>query len=310
MWRHSELLRRIFGIADAEKINHADQNTIGPQIHRHIDLTGGPVNVNVPTGEIFVITGIRPVTITAGQRLLVSVDSKLMYWCSGHAGCNITTGSEALVYTRAREKYNNILQMFRPIIAVEGQIVSFQSEDNTGVVRIEYRVIKVGKGIDIQSDGAYDGLTRTIQLLGRQVTSVGAGATVDIPITTNFNPAGVTTFPFGTVSPPNREYELLIFFTIWNATVGTNLTWNGIRVLHEGREVLTPAGLVQAPGNIQEGTMGATTALFWTFPHGHLILPFETVQVFFRVTSADVGAQDATLECGFIANERFIQAQR
>ena len=309
MWRFTDLVRRVKGIADAERIDHADQNTIGPQRHRYIDLTGGPVNTVVPTGEVWIIVGITPETITAGQLFLLTVDSKLMYWCSAHAAMDFCGGDPAFSYHRAAEKFYNVQKMIRPIIAVEGQIVSVQSQDDTGAVMIEYRDIGAGKGIDKQSDGGYDGKTRTIQTISRQVTSVAAGATVDIGMVTNFNPAGVTTFPFGTVSPPNREYELLIFFVPVDTTVGTNLVFDGIRVLHEGRELLTPAGLVQAPGNIAEGAMGTVTR-FWTFPHGHLIRPFETVQVFMRVTSTDAAAQDATLECGFLVNERFIVGER
>jgi len=309
-WRITDLLRRYSNIADAEKIDYEKEFSIAPCRHRFFDLTAGVVNIVVPTGEVWVITGIRCGAITAAQLFYISINSKLMFWCMADNVILVTEGVQPGQWFGVDEKYADIQKMMRPIVAVEGQIISVSSQDDTGDAVLEYRVIPAGKGTDSFSDGGFNAKTRTIHSVSHVVESVAIGATEDILMNVNWNPPGCTTFPFGTVVPPNREYELLIFYTQSTTTVGTNLLWDGIRVLHEGREILTPAGIVQAPAAIMEMAAVGNYGRLWIFPHGYLIRPFETVQVMMRVTSTDVGAQDATLNCGFIMNERFIQADR
>jgi len=281
------------------------RNLISPNVKRSIDMTGGAVNIIVPAGQVFEIMSMVLTTlVTAGQRWSCAIDGKTMYWAPGDANFDPSLGFLAITQPFLNLDLINLSARRIPLVAVEGQTITFVSTDNTGVVSIQYRVHTLAAGLTEEYDGALYGKKRIIFSHALQVTSVGAGLTVDIPVLTNANAPGETVFPWAANVPPDRKYFILALLIGISNTVGTNLTRNGIRLLHEGRELLTPAGIVQTPATVCPFISVGYLANI--FPVPYEVNNFEQVQLFIRVTSTDGGAQNASLYAGLLMIEEFL----
>jgi hypothetical protein len=268
-------------------------------------MTGGAVNITVPAGQIWEIFAHNLTTlVTAAARWSIEVDGKSMYWSQGCANFDPSLGMLANLNPGLMEDVNRFGAERIPVLAAEGQVITVWSTDNSGVVVLSYRIHTLNNGLSRISDGGTESKKRLIFSNSLQVTSVALGATVDILINTNFNAPGETVFPWGGNVPPQRVYKILALVIGVTNTVGTNLTRNGIRLLHEGRELLTPGGLVQTPANVCPHV--GVGALFHFLPEPYEVNSFEQVTVYNRVTSTDAGAQDATLYNGLFMIEEFL----
>jgi hypothetical protein len=274
-----------------------------PYVRRVINLAS-PTTIVVPSGLVYKINRKRTTTaITAGQFLKISIDSECVYW--GHATTTFDTifpiGLSPEIY---REKAKEILdEINTPIIAIEGQSLTIESTDNSGVVVLWIEIFTLDSGYNRNSEGAVDGNKSVICSISRHVQSVGAGLTVDIQLTTNSNPVGKTLFPFAGNVPPQKRYKMLGMIINQDDTVGTNLTLAGLRLVHEGRDLISSSGVI-TPATLTSDVKGR--GRIWVFDEPITVNSFEAVQVFGRVTSTDAGAQNATLECGIYLEEEIL----
>jgi len=278
---------------------------INTNVRRSVSMVGGPVNIVVPAGQVWsLLDFILTTLVTAAQYWYVAVDGKFMWWGPGEADFDPSLGFLAVPGVFPDKDLINCFQRRLPILAVEGQTITIGSTDNSGVVNMHYIAHSLDSGLNSQSDGGTESKKRVIISHSRQVTNVGIGATVDIPIITNTNPPGETVFPWAGNVPPQRKYWLLAYLVGITNVVGTNLARNGLRVLHEGRELVSAAGLVEVPATVCPFVNVGYLGTFWPDPHE--INSFEQVQVFNRVTSTDAAAQNATLKNAFILLEEFL----
>lgn len=282
------------------------RDLIAPQVRRGGDNGTLPITFTVPAGQVIRIKNILTTEdITAGQLLTIAIDSKVMFWVAG----STTWGLGNILATRMTietlREWGYKIDNFQ-IIADEGQVITISSGDNTGTFWMDYEVWGSREKYNRESYGGTDGQKRMIISCGRQVTSVAAGATSDIQLVTSLNAPGNTTFPWAVVAPPQRRYKIIALIINDTDTVGTNLTQNGVRLLHEGRELITPSGVIVTPGRILHHTFaGASRVIKLDEPYE--VNSFEAVQLFLRVTSTDVGAQNATLEAGLLMEEELLE---
>ena len=279
---------------------------LSPRVHAGVDNGSLPISITVPAGQVYRILSIDGnVDITAGLICTLTIDGKSMFWYPG-----VTAFGPMRWVNNERSGIDGFMRdwlhiPFMGIIADEGQTIGVNSGDGTGSFHMIYEIHGARDIHNRLSDGGVDGRKRQIISFGYQVTSVGAGLTSDIQIVTAVNAPGNTTFPYQTVVPPQRKY-LIHGFVVPNTTVcGTNLALNGLRVVHEGRELISPAGTVVAPDRMID--VGFASAAKWVlFPEPYEVNAFEAVQVYMRVTSTDAGAQNATLSCGLLMTEEYL----
>jgi hypothetical protein len=210
-------------------------------------------------------------------------------------------------YNYATNGQNRIKQIpIHPIaiVADQGQILSILVNTGTQKIYIEYEVWETGAEMNRTVNGGTGGRVRTIFTNTLQVTSVGAGETSDIKLITPYNPAGTPLFPWTEACPQQRKYHIRAIGCDSTATVGTNLAINGIRLNHEGRELITPAGVVQSPNYIYD--VGGTTTRMIILPRPWTVEAGEQLSMYLQVLSTDGGAQDATLMAWILMDEEIL----
>ncbi len=278
---------------------------VSASVRRSVDMTGGAVDITVPAGQLWEIFANNLTTlVTAGQRWSIAVDGKTMYWAQGSANFDVSLGMLANLNPGLMEDVNRFGAERIPVLAAEGQVITVSSSDNSGVAVLAYRIHTLNNGLSRDSDGGTEGKRRLIFSNSIHAVTVLAGATDDILCNTNFNAPGETVFPWAGNVPPQRVYKILALAIGVSNTVGTGLTRNGIRLLHEGRELLTPGGVVQTPANVCPHV--GVGALLHFLPEPYEVNSFEQVQVYNRVTSTDGGPQTATLYNGLFMIEEFL----
>jgi len=276
-------------------------NCINPSVRRRLALSTTPLTFIIPAGQCWEITRVRPLANTALQIFYISVDGEPMLWSFSSTRNSLFLGNRDKYFSKDLVKSLRVWDGKTRIIADEGQALSFVVSTGTMSFDIEYKVWGTGAEINRLSIGGTEGKERFITSICQQVTSIGAGATTDVLLNTNSNPAGATQFPWGITCPPARSFKLYGMFMDASATVGTNLTITGVRLTHDGKELITPTGVVTLPEAAMDTPV--STGRVMIFDEPYLIQPYEALALYLQVTSTDAGAQNATLEAGLMLDE-------
>ena len=272
---------------------------IAPERNR---IFAADTNIIIPDGQVMRVKGFEAILPTDGTVAELRVDGKPMFWSPGHA--NFLQVSE-LWYWR---KIFQDLQIegpklpFLPIIADEGQVATVIVQ--AGSVRLRWEMLSSRDVYNRQADGGTEGKKRILLSCARDVFNVGIGATVDHLMATNINPNSASPFPWTIVAPPQRVQRIRAFLYQGVDVCGTNLAFNGIRLLHEGRELITDVGVVTAVDTPPDFWNTSTRVIVFKEPYE--VFPFESVQAFMRVTSTDAGIQAATLRCALLLEEEIM----
>lgn len=278
-------------------------NLIMPAVKRTYTLAA-PLVMLVPTGQVWVIRKMRFAGITDGQWGTMHIDSKRMFSVQASANINPVLPTTIFPDNTYPGRLIDSFNKFIFPIADEGQTVTWSSSDASGTVAFSIMVLSKDSKVDRFSDGGTEGKVRSMVSQSRHAEVILPGATQDFALTTVSNESGEPTFPFGNNVPPQREYELIALCVQLATAVGVNLTLNGARLVHEGRDLITPTGVVVTPANLSDVANAST--YFILFDMAYRIKSAEALQVFLRVTSTDGGNQTATVRAALIMNEYFL----
>jgi len=259
-------------------------------------------NIVVPAGQVWRIIGTYCDQGVAGGVQSILVDGKYMLWQFSHAAFCDGIYHEIAERFPIRIQGTPMILPFLGIVADEGQIITSIHATADWTLLIEKYSSR--EWHNRETPGGTDAKIRSVNSICRQVTNVAIGATVDIRLVTNSNPAGWSGFPYSTVAPPQRKLKFLGMTIPVSDVVGTNLARNGLRVVLEGRELISPAGVVTTPLACADFTRSASYTIF--FHQDVWIDSFMDLAIYQRVTSTDAGAQDATLECMCMFEEHIL----
>ncbi len=283
-----------------------DRNMIAPAVHRLVDLTAGPVNILVPPGMAYEIYRFLPAAQTAPGNVTLQIGEKMMFWAPHHDGYRPMGGPDLEYDIWVHELYRRMGQLYIPWIAQEGQNITIASEGNETTCLIAYRKHDLKVGLNEYSDGGKMGKRRLIFSWAQDVFNVGIGATVWHQMIGNENPPGETTFPWLDPVNPDRRYHLLALFpSVWR-TVGANLTADGIRLVHEGRDLITDQPVVEDDNTVVDIYENTNYQAIMPFPEPYGIDSNEVLQAWIRITSTDIGIQEATYDMGLLMIEEFL----
>lgn len=248
-----------------------------------------PQFYTVPVGQVWEITPRGSWQGTAPDCNYITVDNHLMWWspnANDHTPYNAFTIPDPVFQERDSMILNaqNI-----PVIADEGQIIEFGSYALTGELFVDIKIHKREEGINSYLDGGTNGKRKLVVSYSITPVTVLAGATVEIILNNSLNPAGAPVFPWLSVVPPQKRYKFLAMVKPTSNTVGTNCTWNALRIIHEGRSIVTMPGIVEPVGDL---FMKSNTAEdMFICPDDWYFDPYESIQVYARITSTDAGPQ-------------------
>lgn len=259
-------------------------------------------NIVVPAGQVWRIIATYCDQGIAGDVHSILIDGKYMLWQFSHAAFCDGIYHEIAERFPIRIQNSPMIVPFLGVIADEGQIITSVHPTADWTLVIEKYSSR--EFHNRETPGGTDAKIRSVNSISRHVEAVGIGATVDILMTTNSNPAGWSGFPYSTVAPPQRKLKFLGLVIPSTDVVGTNLARNGLRVVLEGRELVSPAGVVTTPVTCADFTRSASLGLF--FYQDIWIDSFMALQIYQRVTSTDAGIQNATLECMCIFEEHIL----
>jgi hypothetical protein len=271
-------------------------------------VLGAPVQITVPVGHVYEIVPIGAGAGTAPDCAYINVDSKLMWFSPNYFGHSpyqqFDTGH---AFGKWNDATGNGAQLIS-VIADEGEVIEFGSFALTGRMEVDIIVHKREEGMNSFTDGGTNG-SRKVQLsYAIKTATILAGATTEVQIDTPVNPAGSPVFPYLSVVPPQKRYKFLGMVTENSFTVGTNLTWNAIRVIHEGKSIVGMAGDLLNPGFLF--SRYSTPAVWFIMPDDWYFDPYESVQIYARVTSTDAGPQTATIGLTIIMIEENLQPKQ
>jgi len=258
-------------------------------------------NIVVPAGQVYVIRLCSPTVAAAANLQTVEIDGKPMMWIMTHANFlnGVSMAMPHLLNKYSKSEDTNLWFESLPIIADEGQVITTTHSAADWYLSIEKYSSR--ERYNRNSDGGTNGKKRTIWSFSITVDEIAIGATEDILLVTPFNAAGVAGFPFGIVAQPKKRYYIHALIYGDDDTVGVNLARDGVRMLVDGREIITPPGVLIGPAIVPDVVKANTRIVY--FPEPIVVNSFEAVQIWMRVTSTDAGAQDATLEAGVLMTE-------
>lgn len=277
------------------------QKIVGPSIHR-TQTGAGTWTAVVPAGEVWEILSISATFVTLNHNLLVNVDGRLMLWGPADATANMFgTALTVLDYRTAAAAIEHSERMI-PLRIMEHQTLDIRSDDLSGFVNVWYRIYTMESGLQITDDGFTNGRNRTLHTWGYRLCTVAANATIEFVINVPMNPPGTLQFPWNDNAPAQRDYELLSFLNM-TADSPIGQTWvASIRILHEGREIISPAGLPQGPLNMFDFTT-INRHTYFPLP-SYLCQQYENLQVLYTLGNGPAQEEDIPVLCGFIMIER------
>jgi hypothetical protein len=279
----------------------AKHKIVGPSIHRQSTAAGLWTAV-IPAGEVWEILSIRSTFVTLDHNLLVTVDGRRMLWGPADAsGSFFHTGNTVQDYRSEAACVEHSERMI-PLRVMEHQTLNIQSDDLSGFVAVWYRIYTMDAGWHITDDGFTNGRNRTLHTWGYRLCTVAANAVIEFVINISRNPPGTLLFPWSENAPAQRDYELLSFLNMTpDSPIGQ--TWiASIRILHEGREIITPAGIPQGPLNIFDFTT-LNPHTYFPLP-AYLVDQYENLQVLYTIGNGPAQSEDVPVRCGFIMIER------
>lgn len=283
-----------------------DRDMIAPAIHRLVDLTAGPVNILVPPGQAYEIYRFLPSTQTSPNNVTLQIGEKMMFWAPHHTGYRPMTGPDTTRDIWSHELYRRMGMLYIPWIAQEGQNITIASEGNETTCLIAYRKHDLKVGLNEYSDGGKMGNRRLIFSWAQDIFAVGAGLSVWHQMIGNQNPPGETTFPWIDPVNPDRRYHLVAFLpSVWRV-IGANLTCTGIRLSHEGRDLITDHPVIELDSTVVDIEQTTIYQAIMPFPEPYGIDSNEVLQAWVRITSTDLGPQNATYEMGLLMIEEFL----
>ena len=211
----------------------------------------------------------------------------------------IQTNSHPLIKT-IKSKFPDV-----PLYKVSsGEILTITSGGAAGIAYLFYRQLSGAEIPAKSAAGASEGTSRLIIQHGKNLTSVGAGLTVDLIIATPLNPAGLPNFPFGELVPVNTEWDLLGFACQAGAGCGANTTIGGIRLWKNQESILVREQGILLPTLFPYPDAAIDKPIF-LFPKPITFIGQEELKIEARATNAGGGAQNAEVIFTVIFVERF-----
>jgi len=279
----------------------AKHKIVGPSIHR-TETGAGAWTVVVPAGEVWEILSISATFVTLDHNLLVNVDGRCMLWGPADATGNFFGTGNTVEDYRSEAGLVEHSERMIPLRIMEHQTLNIQSDDLSGFVHVWYRIYTMDAGWHITDDGFTNGRNRTLHTWGYRLCTVPAGGLIEFVINVSRNPPGSLLFPWSENAPAQRDYELLSFINM-TADAPIGQTWiASIRILHEGREIITPAGVAVGPLNMFDFT---TLQRHTYFPlPAYLVDQYENLQVLYTIGNGPAQSENVPVRCGFIMIER------
>jgi len=283
-----------------------DRNLIRPVVHRLVPLAAGGTLIPVPSGETWIIYSVKPISVTWPLNAVLQIGEKIMFWAPDAAQYRPMAQVlqwDSVWKTRLVAPFGSY-QL--PIVVDGGQNIVCTSPDNSGNLELAWIVVDKAKGFDRFSAGGRDARRRMIFTWGIRTVSLTNGTTTEQFITVSANPPGQTTFPWEDPVGPDRRYHLLAFIQPIVQTVGAAGVTNGVRVIHEGRDILTQPLIVTLPANTADLSSVGIQILITAFPEPYGIDSNEVLQVSYNMTMGGAVPQNVTLFAGFLAIEEFL----
>jgi hypothetical protein len=269
-------------------------------------LTAGPILIPVPSGETWIIYNFKPVSVTWPLNAVLAVGEKIMFWAPDAAAfrpmAQILQWDSVWNSRLLKPQGDNQL----PIVVDGGQTLVLYSADGSGDVMLSWIVVDKAKGFDRFSTGGRDARRRMIFTWSYHVILQTNGTTVEHFLDVSANPPGQTTFPWEDPVGPDRRYHLLQFIQPIVQTLGVAGTMVSMRVIHEGRDILTQPLIATLPASVADLSSVGQQILVTTFPEPYGIDSNEVLQVSYTVTMGGAVPQNITLFAGFLAIEEFL----
>ena len=284
-----------------------NRNMIRPAVRRLIDLSGGAVTIPVPTGEVWEIYAIQPDNVTDLQNFILSVGEKIMFWGPAATG-------DWNPFSDIDARYGDLTRKLKipfhtnqlPVIVDEGQNVVVESSDNTGMVRLNWRVHDKLTGRSRFDDGARDARRRMMLTWGQYSTSVPIGANQWAVVDVSMNPPGQTRFPWEDPVYPDRRYFLLAAYWAKVYAWDTDLTWDAFRITHEGRDIVTQPTIIESPASAWDESLDTAHVGKIIFPEPYGIDSNEVLQWWLRFQNVGQAPIDPLVRVAFLCIEEFL----